>query len=230
MEAPAGLLIISGLMREAGIFTGAGITTICGDAATLEARLAAVANPPPRMILSAGICGGLDPSLQRASIVLGTEVVARSERIGADATVLQALMRHLTLAGERVVLGSVATADTPVVTAAAKAELRARTGAIAVDMESLIAGRFAAARTLPFAILRAVSDPADRNLPPLVLKAVSPDGSLNVARVMVALIRRPGQLTSLLAAARDSAAAFRALRRCRSLPGLLLQDLGGPHL
>jgi hopanoid-associated phosphorylase len=230
MEAPAGLLIISGLMREAGIFTGAGITTICGDAATLEARLAAVANPLPRMILSAGICGGLDPSLQRASIVLGTEVVARSERIGADATVLQALMRHLTLAGERVVLGSVATADTPVVTAEAKAELRARTGAIAVDMESLIAGRFAAARTLPFAILRAVSDPADRNLPPLVLNAVFPDGSLNVARVMVALIRRPGQLTSLLAAARDSAAAFRTLRRCRSFPGLLLQDLAGPHL
>ena len=41
-------------------------------------------------------------------------------------------------------------------------------------MESLIAGHFALEQRLPFAILRAVADPADRDLPPLALKAVDP--------------------------------------------------------
>jgi hypothetical protein len=92
-------------------------------------------------------------------------------------------------------------------------------------MESLIAGRFAKAHGLPFAILRSVSDTADRNLPSLALEAVTADGRVNVGAAIAALIRRPGQLPSAVAAARDSAAAFRALRR---LAGLLA-GLGSPH-
>ena len=50
-------------------------------------------------------------------------------------------------------------------------------------MESLIAGRFALERRTPFAILRAVADPADRDLPPLVLSAVDSDGRIKAAAV-----------------------------------------------
>ena len=65
--------------------------------------------------------------------------------------------------------------------------------------------------------------PADRDLPPLVLKAVDCDGRINIAAVIGELIRFPGQSRGLLAAARDSRAAFRTLDRCRRLlPGLFL--------
>jgi adenosylhomocysteine nucleosidase len=108
-------------------------------------------------------------------------------------------------------------------TAAAKADLRLATGAVAVDMESLIAGRYALERGIPFAILRTVSDPADRDLPPLVLKALDPEGRIDALAVIGGLLRSPGQLAGLRAAARDSRAAFEALKRCRSLlPGLFL--------
>jgi hypothetical protein len=94
-------------------------------------------------------------------------------------------------------------------------------------MESLIAARFATERGVPLAILRAVSDPADRSLPPLVLDAVGPDGRTKIGAVIGRLCRSPGQIAGLIAAARDSAAAFRALGRCR-LPGLFL-GLGLAH-
>ena len=90
-------------------------------------------------------------------------------------------------------------------------------------MESLIAGRFALERRTPFAILRAVADPADRDLPPLIFQAVGSDGRIKTAAVVGKLVRSPGQLAGLVAAARDSRAAFRALSRCRGLlPGLFL--------
>ena len=73
-------------------------------------------------------------------------------------------------------------------------------------MESLIAGRYALEQRIPFAILRAVSDPADRDLPPLVLKAVDSDGGINALAVIGGLIRSPGQLAGLRAAARPTAA------------------------
>ncbi len=114
-------------------------------------------------------------------------------------------------------------ADAPVLTAGAKSDLRRATEAAAVDMESFIAGQYALKQRIPFVILRAVSDPAERDLPPVVLKAVDPDGGINVRAVIRELIRSPGQLAGLGAAALDSRAAFRALSRCRRLlPGLFL--------
>ena len=90
-------------------------------------------------------------------------------------------------------------------------------------MESLIAGHYALEQRIPFAILRAVSDPAERDLPPLVLKAVDSDGGIDALAVVGGLIRSPGQFAGLRAAARDSRAAFQALKRCRGLlPGLFL--------
>ena len=97
-------------------------------------------------------------------------------------------------------------------------------------MESLTAGRFALERRAPFAILRAVADPADRDLPPLVLKAVDCDGRIDGVAVIGELIRFPGQLAGLIAAARDSRAAFRALDRCRGLLPSLFLSLGLAHV
>ena len=125
--------------------------------------------------------------------------------------------------GARVFVERLAASDAPVLTAAAKAELRRATGAAGVDMESLIAGQFALEQRIPFAILRAVADPADRDLPPLALKAVASDGGIDVQAVIGELIRSPWQFAGLRALAADSRAAFQALKRCRSLlPGLFL--------
>ena len=213
----ASVVIVSGLRREAAILAGPGRLSICGDATTLRAKLAQAAGLRPQLVMSWGVCGGLDPRLRPGDIVVGAEVASDEGSIRTDEAVRSWLERRLIDAGARVVVERLAAADAPVLTVPAKAELRGATGAAAVDMESLMAGRFALERRAPFAILRAVADPADRDLPPLVLKAVDCDGRINIGSVLGELIRFPGQFTGLLAAARDSKAAFRALTRCRGL-------------
>jgi adenosylhomocysteine nucleosidase len=226
----ASILVVCGLKREAAIMGGPGRTTLCGDASVLRARLTEAASLRPSLVVSWGLCGGLDPRLRPGDLILGAEVVANGGAARTDENVTASLMQRLVGAGARVSVERLAASDAPVLTAAAKAELRRATGAAGVDMESLIAGQYALQQRAPFAILRAVADPAERNLPPLALKAVAPDGGIKIRAVIGELIRSPGQLTGLQALAADSSAAFQALKRCRGLlPGLFL-GLGAADL
>jgi adenosylhomocysteine nucleosidase len=219
----ANVLIVCGLKREAAILKGPGRMTLCGDASTLRLRLAEAASLRPSLVVSWGLCGGLDPRLHPGDLILGAEIVSDEGAVRADEAVTSSLAQRLGAGGARVVIERLAASAVPVLTAAAKAELRRATEASAVDMESLIAGRYALEQGAPFAILRAVADPAQRNLPPLAVKAVQSDGGINALAVIGELIRSPGQLAGLRALAADSTAAFQALKRCRSLlPGLFL--------
>jgi adenosylhomocysteine nucleosidase len=219
----ANVLIVCGLKREAAILAGPGRTTLCGDAQTLRSRLAEAASLRPSLVVSWGLCGGLDPRRRPGDLILGSEVVSNEGAVKTDEAVTTLLAQRLSGAGGRVVVERLAVSDAPVVSVAAKAELRRARQAAAVDMESLTAGRYARERTIPFAILRAVADPAERNLPPLALKAIAPNGRIKIQAVVGGLIRSPRQLAGLSALAADSRAAFRALERCRGLlPGLFL--------
>jgi adenosylhomocysteine nucleosidase len=223
LPSSANVLIVCGLKREAAILAGPGRTTFCGDASTLRARLAEAASLRPSLVISWGLCGGLDPRLRPGDLILGSEVVSDERALKTDEAVTASLAHRLLSAGARAVVERFAASDAPIVTVAGKRELRRATGAVAVDMESLIAGRYALEQRVPFAILRAVADPAERSLPPLALKAVNSDGAINVQAVIGELIRSPWQLAGLRALATDSRAAFQALKRCRSLlPGLFL--------
>ncbi len=211
------------MQREASILAGPGRTTLCGDAPTLRARLAEAASLKPSLVVSWGLCGGLDPRLRPGDLILGSEIVSNEGAVRTDEAVTASLAQRLRDAGAGVVVERLAVSDAPVVTIAAKAELRRAIEAAAVDMESLIAGQYALKQRVPFAILRSVADPAERDLPPLVLKAVDSNGRINAIAVIGELIRSPGQFAGLRALAADSRAAFQSLKRCRSLlPGLFL--------
>ena len=230
MPPSASVLIVCGLKREAAILKGPGRTTLCGDASTLRARLAEAASFRPSLVVSWGLCGGLDPRLRPGDLILGAEVVSDEGSFRADEAVASSLSQRLGSAGARVAVERLAASDAPVRTAAAKADLRRATGAAGVDMESLIAGQYALEQRAPFAILRAVADPAERDLPPLVLKAVDSDGGVDALAVIKELIRSPSQFAGLRVLAADSAAGFHALKRCRGLlPGLFL-GLGAADL
>jgi adenosylhomocysteine nucleosidase len=213
----ANVLVVCGLKREAAILVGPGRVTVCGDAATLRARLAEAAQSRLSLAISWGVCGGLDPRLHPGDLILGTEVVSDGRAIRTDVALTSSLARGLASAGTRIAVERMAAAERPALTAGDKAELRHATGAAGVDMESLIAGRFALEQGIPFVIARAVADPADRDLPPLVLKAVDSLGQIDAAALLRELIRSPRQFAGLRAIAFDSRSAFQTLNRCRSL-------------
>ena len=76
---------------------------------------------------------------------------------------------------------------------------------------------------MPFAIVRAIGDPAARALPPLATRAIRPDGGVDVAGVLRELAREPAQLGDLIRAGLDARAAFATLGRCGGLIGPLLR-------
>ncbi len=98
-----------------------------------------------------------------------------------------------------------------VATAAAKAALHARTGAVAVDLESAAVARAAWQHGLPFAVLRAVCDPASRDLPNAALVALDSAGRIGAWRIGTAVLARPWQIPALIQLARDAALARHTL-------------------
>ena len=75
-------------------------------------------------MVSWGLCGGLDPRLRPGDLILGAEVVSDKGAVRTDETVTASLAQRLGDAGARVVVERLAASDAPVLTAAAKAELR----------------------------------------------------------------------------------------------------------
>ena len=108
--------------------------------------------------------------------------------------------------------GPVYGSDALIATAEDKAAIHERTGAIAVDMESHIAGEAAARHGLRFAVLRCISDTADADLPPAIAVAMKPDGGLALGRVLWSLLTRPTQIPALIGTTRDFSQAYRILK------------------
>ena len=154
-------------------------------------------------LVSLGLAGGLAPGLRPGALIVPSEVIVGSERCATD----PALSRLLGTTTAHALFGG----DTVVATTADKQRLFEATGAVAVDLETGVVARAAAGRGIPFAVLRAICDPAERALPPAALTALDARGVIGTWRVLASVAAHPGQLTALLALAADAAAARRSL-------------------
>lgn len=184
-----------------------------GDGPGLERALEAVANEACA-IISFGVAGGLAPGLAPGAKLVARSIIAESgERFHGDPD----WSRRLSAALGGAPIVDFAGVNAPVVGPADKRALHASTGAHAVDMESHIAARAAAAYKLPFAAFRVVADPVDRQLPHAALVAMQADGTIALRALARSLLRDPGQIPQLLQTARDARAAFAALFRGRKM-------------
>ncbi|HEX2943211.1 MAG TPA: hypothetical protein VHO91_19320 [Rhodopila sp.] len=156
-------------------------------------------------LVSFGLAGGLDPALRPGTVVIPTTVLTASRRFAADPNLIACFggpTPHVLLAGSAVVAGR-----------EEKAALWAATGAHAVDLESGAVAEVAAQHGVPFAVIRAICDPAERTLPPAALVALDAEGGIGPLRVLASVLRRPSQIPDLLRLARDASAARAALVR-----------------
>jgi adenosylhomocysteine nucleosidase len=223
---PRPVLIVTGLVQEARIAAGPGMTVICSssDPGQLRSLLATLDSSTFRGVVSFGVAGGLDPALKSGDVVVATEVLAGDTRWLAGLALNDQQIASAALGRRRVVRGGLAGVEQVIAARAGKAALWSETGAAAVDMESHIAAAYAAENGLPFAALRVISDPADRALPALAMSAIKPNGDIDLRKVLRGIARNPLTLRSLVSTGMDFNRALRSLRGCR---GFLL---GGEEL
>ncbi len=225
------VLIVTGLVQEARIAAGPGMTVICSssDPQQLRALLTVFDPTTIRGVISFGVAGGLDPTLKSGDVVVATEVLSGDARWLAGFTLNEDLISRVALGRRRVVRGGLAGVEQVIAARDRKAALHLETGAAAVDMESHIAAAYASEAGLPFAALRVISDPATRALPALAMSAIKPNGDIDLRKVLRGVARNPSTLRALVSTGIDFNRALRSLRGCRGFllggEGLVAADI-----
>ncbi|WP_353859859.1 hypothetical protein [Azospirillum formosense] len=217
--------ILTGMALEARLARRGALPVACatGDAAAAVAAHRLLEGGACG-IVSFGIAGGLAPGLRPGSLILADAVV---DEDGAVLETCRPWRDRLRNAVPQARPGVVIGVRTPAATVGDKARLRALSGAAAVDLESLAVARACLAWGRPFAVLRAVADPAWRALPAAALAGLDEGGRMAPGAVLARLAADPRQIVALGRLALDLGHALAALRRAaRALPADLLG--GGP--
>ena len=216
------VLAVTGLAKEAEIVGVADVIAVAGggDSDGLKAKLNAL-HGDIRGVISIGLAGALSPHLKVGDVVIAEKIITGAESWDCYAGWRNRLMSHLPNVHQGQFFGSDVIIEKP----ETKAGLYDTTGALAVDMESQVAARFAHARNLPLAGLRVISDDASHVLPPAALVAMKPDGGIALGRVLGSLLRKPTQIPALVRTARASNKAFAELLRCLDLCGVGIAGL-----
>jgi adenosylhomocysteine nucleosidase len=217
------IIAVTCLSFEARVAAGPGVSVLCGTAQRYVDKLESAVRAGGSGIISIGIAGGLAPGLKPGDWVVASNVVADGVRIPTD----RGWSRRLLEALPHAVYADISGVDAPVVHRADKRELHVSNGTVAVDMESHIAARIAAAHGVPFAACRVIIDPAERTLPPAALVGLRADGTADVLGVVRSLLRQPKQVFALMRVVADLRAARTALFRGRRQMGA---ELGFPRL
>jgi len=204
------VLCTTGLEAEAKIARRAGLTAVVGAGDHRRTvQVVEEAASAAECLVSFGIAGALKPGLRPGDIIVSTEVVVDDKRWLSSDNLRPRISELVAEIGA--IEGPVLGAQVVVATKTDKRRAWRETGAIAVDLESVVVARSAAALGIPFVVLRAIADPAVRELPPAALVPLSGDGRPAIGQVLASLLTRPRQLPTLLTVARDARQALQAL-------------------
>ena len=159
-------------------------------------------------LLGFGVCGGLSSQWRSGDLLLPRRVVADEGEWRTHDVWRARLSRALPDAHE---VESIYCSDAPVISRSDKRRLAMR-GFAAVDMESAGVAQAATHAGVPFAVLKAVCDPAERAVPAWTAKILDSSGALRWPAMFGVLGRGPRAWREVRLLRRDFAAARASLR------------------
>jgi adenosylhomocysteine nucleosidase len=162
-------------------------------------------------LVSWGMAGGLDPTLPAGTICVPELVIAPDGATFATDHHWRELTTAAIVSRRTVVRGKLLSTGRAIEDVAGKAAAFYKTGAAAVDMESAAVAKVAAAHSLPFLAVRVIVDTAADTLPDAVL-AASGTAGLRLSRLMIGILKSPGELAPLLRLSSRYRMAIRSLR------------------
>ncbi len=169
-------------------------------------------------LVSFGLAGALAADLAPGDLLLPSAVVLPAGgRLATEPAWRERLAATLDRAGLAARDAPGAGSDAIVATRDAKRALGARTGALAVDMESHAVAEAAARAGLPFLVVRVIADRSDQVIPRAAHAAIDAQGEVRHLALLGRLSARPWEIASLLALGRSSARGLATLRRVAAL-------------
>jgi hopanoid-associated phosphorylase len=205
-----------GMAFEARIAAGPGVLVVCRNAGReLTTAAETAVRQGYRGIISFGVAGGLASNLRAGDWVVASAVLESANTRATDTAWSSRLLDVIAGASYAPIIG----VDAPIAEPAMKQELHRTTGAAAVDMESHVVARLAAAHRLAFASVRVIVDPAHRAIPPAALLGMAADGRADVSAIIRDIVARPSQLSPLARITFDAFIARAEMLRVRRLLG-----------
>lgn len=153
----------------------------------------ALAGRLPKLVLTCGFAGALDPKL-----TVGTVVFAQSGPSNATIAAAQPLSLAAALVAAGARPATFHCADRVAVTAEEKRVLRRVTGADAVEMESGVIDALCREQNIASATVRVISDAADEDLPIDFNRLLDARQKLSYGRLALALAKSPVKTGALL--------------------------------
>jgi adenosylhomocysteine nucleosidase len=204
MKSPV-IGFVTGLTAEAALLEKTGFLVAAGGGWPEGAYRAAerLIGQGAEALISFGLAGGLAPDAAPGALLVPQAVAEGAENYPCDPALIAFLGGST---GEKILAGTDIAA-----TVAQKTALYNATRIGAVDLESGAVARAARAHGLPFAVLRAIADPATRTLPPAALVPLKPSGAIDLPRILRSVLANPAQIPALIGLARDAGKARAAL-------------------
>jgi adenosylhomocysteine nucleosidase len=141
-----------------------------------------LAQHPVKRVFTCGFCGGLNPDLKGGEVIFMTGYPE--------------LEKRLLEAGAK--LATFITSPRIITSAAEKKQLRTKTGADVVEMESEAILAVCRGKKIPCAMVRAISDTAGEDLPLDFNVLAGPDMNLHYGKLFLAITKSPGKVGALM--------------------------------
>jgi adenosylhomocysteine nucleosidase len=169
---------------------------LCGVGAEAAQRgcEALLAGHHPRWVISAGFAGGLQPQIKRGDLVLATQV----QDPGGRQLAIDFKGSLPPPPGLAIHTGKLLTSERILASVAEKQATGQSTGALAVEMETMVVATVCAAAGQRFLSLRVISDAMDEEVPRDVEKLIAAKtGVQRAGTILGGLFRRPSLVKDL---------------------------------
>jgi len=196
----------------------------------------ALAELSPKLVLTCGFAGGLNPELTAGTVVFSTDENLTSptnppptppregsrisdagdefpsrEGAGVGSPARRSVENSSVLYSALLTAGARPArfhcVESVVITATEKRALRLQTGADAVEMESGVIRAICGLHKIPSATVRVISDDANQDLPLDLNRLMDSNQNLSYAKLTAALMKSPGKIGALLKLQKQTQAA-----------------------
>jgi adenosylhomocysteine nucleosidase len=149
-------------------------------------------------LISWGCAAALHETLKPGDLVLADALIdAESSQIAIHSE-WHNHAKSLLSASVKIRVGSLAESKKIVATGNDKKHLHTKTGAVALDMESIAVAKVARQHDLPFLTIRTIADPVSMDLPKAINHSLNDQGDIVLAKLLLFLARHPAELPGLI--------------------------------